>query len=464
MHNFDFTDGGDPSASLLQGTDGYLYGTTYSGGSTEEYFLGTAFKIAPNGSFVTLHSFCSVYVNSICEDGAAPSGSLLETVDGNVYGTTQGGGPSSAGIVFKLTPGGVLTTLYAFCTLPDCKDGRTPGYGLIQAKDGSFYGTTLAGGNGYGTVFKITPAGALTTLYSFCSRTDCPDGSDPEALVQAADGDFYGTTYGGGSQGAGTIFKMTAVGKLTTLYSFCFESNCADGASPSSTLVQSSDGDFYGTTSGGGLSDFCADNCGTIFRITPDGTLTTLYDFCAQTGCTDGETPNGALVLATDGNFYGTTEKGGDSGGGTVFKITPEGMRTTLYSFCPRLGCSDGDDPAAGLVQDTNGQFYGTASAGGPGVFCGSSGCGTVFALSAGLRPFVLTQPESAAVGKPVNVLGTNLTGATSVTFNGIAATFTVESGSLIRATVPTGATTGLVQVVTPGGTRSSNVPFRVVQ
>ena len=205
---------------------------------------------------------------------------------------------------------------------------------------------------------------------------------------------------------------------------------------------------------------------GTIFKISPSGTLTTLYSFCAQSGCADGNVPNAGLVLATDGNFYGTTYLGGANscmisgtnyGCGTVFKITPSGTLTTLYSFCAQSGCADGEGPRAGLVQATNGKLYGTTYYGGP------TGDGTVFSLAVGLGPFVETRPTSGVVGRFVEILGTNLTGATSVTFNGTPATFKVVSRYLITTTVPTGATTGKVEVVTPSGTLSSNVPFRVL-
>jgi uncharacterized repeat protein (TIGR03803 family) len=193
---------------------------------------------------------------------------------------------------------------------------------------------------------------------------------------------------------------------------------------------------------------------GRVFKMTPSGTLTTLYGFPEPAG------PS-ALVQATDGNFYGTTAGGGANENGTVFQITPSGMLTTLYSFCPQSGCADGSGPEAGLVQGTDGNFYGTASGGGN---CGEPvlDCGTVFSLSTGLGPFVETLPSSGKVGNAVTILGTNLTGATSVTFKGTAAVFTVVSSSEITTTVPAGATSGIVRVVTPGGTLSSNVPFRV--
>jgi len=199
-----------------------------------------------------------------------------------------------------------------------------------------------------------------------------------------------------------------------------------------------------------------ANNQGTVFKITLSGALTTLYSFCSQTGCTDGSNAN-ALVQATDGDFYGTTYSGGANNQGTIFKITPSGALTTLYSFCSQTGCTDGQNPVAGLVQATNGKFYGTTPIG------GTLGEGTVFSLSVGLGPFVETRPTSGMVGEVVKILGTDLTNATSVSFNGAGAVFEVVSSSEITATVPTGATTGRVQVITPRGTLTSNVPFRVL-
>jgi uncharacterized repeat protein (TIGR03803 family) len=211
-------------------------------------------------------------------------------------------------------------------------------------------------------------------------------------------------------------------------------------------LLQATDGNFYGTTSGGGI--YAA---GTVFKITPSGKLRTLHSFCC------GDINPSGLVQATDENFYGTTSSGGANGWGTVFKITRSGTLTTLYNFCSKSACPDGANPL-GLVQDTDGSFYGTTYTG------GANNDGTVFRLSVHLGPFVETQPTSGKVGATVKILGTNLTGASRVTFHGAAAAFKVVSSSLITTTVPVGATTGRVQVVTPGGTLSSNVPFRVRQ
>jgi uncharacterized repeat protein (TIGR03803 family) len=441
-------DGYYPLAGLVQATNGGLYGTT-SGGGTDS--AGTIFKITPGGTLTTLYSFCP---QTNCTDGAGPQAGLVQAANGDLYGTTIGGGANDDGTIFKITPGGTLTTLYSFCSQTNCADGANPWAGLVQAANGDLYGTTQSGGANvyYGTVFKITPGGTLTTLYSFCSQTNCTDGATPFAgLVQAANGDLYGTTFYGGS--GGTVFKITPAGTLTTLYNFCSQTNCTDGDQPFAGLVQAANGDLYGTTYGGGANG----GIGTVFKITPGGTLTTLYSFCSQTNCADGGGPEAGLVQAANGDLYGTTCCYGAYGGGTVFKITPGGTLTTLYSFCSQTNCTDGATPYAGLVQDTNGDFYGTTT------HKGGAASGTVFSLSVGLGPFVETRPPYGKVGAAVKILGTNLTGATSVSFNGTAAVFTVVSPSLITTTLPAGASSGKVQVVTPSGTLSSNASFLVV-
>jgi uncharacterized repeat protein (TIGR03803 family) len=444
LHSFDGTDGTLSFAGLVQATNGNLYGTTYYGGTANS---GEVFEISPRGTLTTLYSFCS---QSDCSDGEYTYAVPIQATDGNFYGTTYLGGAHDHGTVFKLTPSGTLTTLYSF----NGTDGSEPLAGLVQATDGNLYGTTYMGGaKGYGEVFKITLTGTFTLLHSFCSRSACADGSNPyAALIQATDGNLYGTTFGGGSsKGFGTVFKITPSGTLTTLHSFCLQSGCLDGQFPQTGLVQANNGVLYGSTILGGLY-----NSGTIFSITTSGKMTTLYNACSQTGCPDGNYLYEPLIQATDGNLYGIMDVGGASNHGTVFKMTPSGTLTTLYNFCSEPNCADGEYPSAGLFQDTNGILYGTTADG------GTDGDGTVFRLAVGLRPFVETQPASGNVGAAVNILGTNLTGATSVSFNGTAATFTVVSSSQITTNVPVGATTGEVRVVTPSKTLSSNLRFRV--
>jgi len=418
LHSFDGADGYEPTAALVQATDGNLYGTASYGGPTScvsnsiVVGCGTIFRITPTGKLTRLYSFCS---QTGCPDGEFPFGGLVQATNGNFYGTTFGGGANGAGTVFEITPGGTLTTLHSFTGYPS--DGANPVAALVQATDGNFYGTTPYGGAntqfcggfgaGCGTVFKITPSGTLTTLHSF----DSTDGSDPvAALIQATNGKFYGTASLGGANGRGTLFEVAPRGTLITLYNFCSHSNCTDGFGPAGALVQATDGNFYGTTEFGGSDQ----DEGTIFKITSSGRLTTLYRFAGSP--TDGGFPIVGLVQATGGSFYGTTIYDGASGGGVVFEITPSGTLTTLHSFTGYP--SDGLYPASGLVQHSNGKLYGTTEMGGTHVRnrC-ESGCGTVFSLSVGLEPFVETQTTSGKVGAAVKILGTNLTGTTGATF-----------------------------------------------
>jgi uncharacterized repeat protein (TIGR03803 family) len=262
-------------------------------------------------------------------------------------------------------------------------------------------------------------------------------------MIQGTDGDFYGTT-----GGTGTVFKMTPSGTLTTLHSF----NGTDGSDPSCALVQATDGNFYGTTYQGGNNSTCGfgNGCGIVFKITSEGALTTLHIF----NSTDGANPIAGLVQATDGNFYGTTYAGGTNAWGTVFKITPSGKVTTLHSF----DLADGAQPYGPLVQTTSGYFYGTTTVG------GANGDGTIFSQAVGLGPFVETRPTFGKVGAKVIIVGTNLKGASSVSFNGASALFTVVSSFEITTTVPIGSTTGKVKVTTPSRALSSNLPFRVTK
>jgi uncharacterized repeat protein (TIGR03803 family) len=446
LWSFNSPGGNEPVGALVQAADGNLYGATLIGGLNDS---GTVFKVTPEGSLRTLYSFCS---QSGCADGAYPQGALVQALDGNFYGTTYGGGisscdaPEGCGTVFKITPSGVLTMLHSF----DFTDGATPFSGLIQNAAGNFYGTTYSGGaNGLGTVFEMTPEGAVTTLHSFLG----PDGYSPHAaLLEGGNGNFYGTTLSGGADGAGTVFEITEAGFLTTLYNFCSQIGCADGEGPVGNLIQDSDGDFYGTTFGGGTKAE-----GTVFKLTPAGKLTTIYS-CDPGPCGDGQNFNAGLVQGTDGNFYGLATYGG-AGDGTIFRIEPRsGLFTLLYSFCSVRDCLDGGLPVAPLVQDTNGDFYGTTFEGGAATL------GTIFVFSVGLGPFVETQPVIGRVGATTRILGKDLRGATSVSFNGTPATFTVsKSGTYISTTVPADATTGPVQVMTPSGTLTSNVNFQVL-
>ncbi len=448
--SFDGTNGAGPAyLSLVQGFNGSLYGTTLLGGSSGN---GTVFTISRTNAFASLTSSL---------DGSQPISGLVLAPSGEFYGTTYLGGTHGAGEVFKMSAAGAASTLHGFCPQTNCPDGQNPVGALVLASNGDLYGTASFGGaTDNGTVFKLTPSGTFTRLYSFCSQANCADGSQPEGgLIQASNGKIYGTTNIGGTGGGGTVFAITPSGTFSTVYEFCSLTNCADGTQPIGGLIQGTDGNLYGTTSGGG-----SEGSGTIYKIDPaTDSLTTLYVFCSQPNCADGSSPFGALVEGTDGNFYGTTWGGGAGPdvltAGTVFQFSPAEVLTTLYSFCTQSGCPDGFNPEGALVQSTNGNFYGTTCDGACG---GTSGDGTVFELSMGLHPFVRTVPIAGEVGEQVRILGTNLTGATSVTFNGTAATFTVSASTVITATVPGGATTGKVKVVVPQGTLVSNVAFQV--
>jgi uncharacterized repeat protein (TIGR03803 family) len=444
LASFNNTNGSFSQAPLVQGFDGNLYGTTDDGGLKAS---GTAFKITLAGKLTLVHYFCS---RTDCADGEVPESGLVPADNGNLYGITSSGGSgcSYCGTVFQISARGTLFTMHSF----DGSDGLNP-LGLMQASNGDFYGTTSTGGSGSGgTIFRMTPTGTLTTLYNF------EDFNYPVAgLVEGTDGNFYGTTITYASGGDGTIFKMTPDGAVTTLRSF----SGADGSWPVAPLIEASNGRFYGTTSQGGpASTICVTTgCGTVFEITPLGELATLHYFAGP----DGLSPSGALVQGSDGTLYGTTSGGGPAnsscyfGCGTIFQITPHGKFTTLHTF----DGLDGQYPYIALVQATDGNFYGTTFAGGTSTAC-TEGCGTVFRLSMGLGPFVATVPTANSPGRHVKILGTDLTGATSVTFNGVPATFAVVSPTEITTTVPAGATTGQVEVVTLKGTLSTNVIFRV--
>jgi uncharacterized repeat protein (TIGR03803 family) len=285
-------------------------------------------------------------------DGASPYGSLIEGRDGNFYGMTNLGGLHfGRGTVFVITPGGAETVLSSFGNNTDTPtDGYNPYGSLIEGSDGDFYGMAYGVGPTYpSSIFKITAEGVRTLLWSFGS------GSDGDAaygrLTQGSDGNFYGMTYQGGVNGRGTIFKVTPAGVETVLWSL---GGSGDGAHPTSSLTLASDGNFYGMTINGGAND-----AGVVFRITPDGVETVLHSF-GDSG--DGWEPQGSLIQGTDGNLYGVTGSGGAFGGGTVFMITPSGTETVRWSFGAD---SDARSPFGDLTQGSDGTFYGLASRGG---------------------------------------------------------------------------------------------------
>ena len=399
-------DGAYPSAGLVFDQEGNTYGTTVNGGaynSTACYTnfangCGVVFKLDPAGKETVLHSFCA---QANCADGANPYAGLIFDQKGNLYGTTEYGGAYGYGAIFKLTPKGKETVLYSFCALGlPCRDGAQPTAGLIFDRKGNLYGTAYYGGTdgqcGFnftcGVVFKLDSKGKETVLYSFCAQTYCADGEGPVAgVVFDQKGNLYGTTLGGGgcgnNGGCGVVFKLTPQGKETVLYTFCAQSEtCSDGAYPRVPLVLDQRGNLYGTTWGGGLFGCGGDSgCGVAFELTPEGKETVLYDFCALTNCIDGDMPHAGLIFDQKGNLYGTTENGGaPRGGGSVFRLTPEGKETVLYSLCWDINCADGAAPLAGLVFDQKGNLYGTTSSGGVYDECRGqvAGCGVVFKLT----------------------------------------------------------------------------------
>jgi uncharacterized repeat protein (TIGR03803 family) len=457
--NFDKTNGADPSVALVQGRDGNFYSTAYEEGTLG---FGTVFRMTRAGKLSTIYNFCS---QTNCTDGAYPGAALLLASDGNFYGTTGNGGTSVAlcqqgcGTVFKITPQGKLTTLHRF----DHTDGYLPAAELIQGLDGNFYGTTNEGGKyGLGTVFKITPSGTLTTLHVFGS-VPFDSAYVNAGMLQMLNGTFFGTASSGGTNCStngtcGTVFKMTPDGTVTTVYNFCINANCTDGDTPTGTLILAKNGDFYSTTSLGGIdpTDF-----GTVFRMTIGGDLTTIHAFCLNVPCSDGSAPNAGLIQATDENLYGTTEAGGASkcaplGApcGNIFRVTSGGPMVTLHTFSG----PDGAIPRAALLQGTDGNLYGSTGSG------GANGDGTIFRISTGLNPFVRFVRNFGSVGQVRGILGQGFTGTTNVSFNGTSAAFTVVSDTYLTASVPTGATTGDVTVTTPAGTLTSNQPFTVLR
>jgi uncharacterized repeat protein (TIGR03803 family) len=374
------------------------------------------------------------------------------------------------GTFFEIAPGHAPTTLYTFCQLANCADGWRPSaVPPVLGMNGSLYSTTNFGGNtetnncgvGCGTMFAITPAGAFTTVHTFCETEACGDGVEPNGVVLLPDGNFLGATkWAAGGLLGGSIYEITPAGKLSVLH--MYDGEVGAGFAEPTQPIQGSDGNLYGTIPSGG-------NGGVFYTMTPEGKMTVLYRFCSEPNCADGAGPN-RVIQGTDGNFYGTTTGGGTSTNptcatescGTLFQITPTGKLTTLHSFCSEKNCADGSFPMGALIQATNGMFYGSVQGGGPSSNCAGAGCGTIFSLSMGLSPFVEANPNFGSAGQVVVILGNNLTGTSSVMFNGTPAKFTVVSGTYIRATVPSGATSGAIEVTTADGTLSSSVAFQV--
>lgn len=345
------TDGASPYGSLTKSGDGNLYGVTHEGGSFDG---GTVFKITPNGAMTTLYSF-----GGSTADGYMPIGNLLQGPDGNFYGMTNAGG-LGLGVIFKITPDGTETVLHSFTTSEGYPQGS-----LIQGNDDNLYGMTaiLTGGSqDLGTLFKITLDGSMTVLYSFGNHGSYIEFEPPQgSLAQDSEGNLYGATsirYLDQS----SIFKIALDGIRTGLYAF--GTNANDGDNPADGLIQGRDGNFYGMTTAGGSEGY-----GTVFKMTTDGVETVLYSFGSN--AKDGAYPYGKLIQGDNGYLYGMTKEGGKHGFGTVFKITPDGSETVLYSFGSSSG--DGLSPQGSLIQGGDGNLYGMTSGG------GSYHLGTVF-------------------------------------------------------------------------------------
>jgi uncharacterized repeat protein (TIGR03803 family) len=331
-------DGGTPTA-VIRDSQGNLYGTTIAGGANNE---GTVFKLAPDGTETVLYSFTGE------PDGLIPRGGMSIDLAGNLYGVTQLGGAYNYGTIFKITPGGAETVIHSF------DSGDYPRAGLIIDATRDLYGATTAGGFGYGTVFRFRTVRSavnrdgFSQLYRFAGGDD---GADPEGgLLRDGNGNLYGTTHSGGAHQNGTVFRLGIDGSKTVLYAF---TGGSDGSSPGASLTRDQDGNLYGTTIQGGDPGF-----GSVFSLSPDGVLTTLYAFSGA----DGAYPDGNLIRDDQGNLYGTTVQGGDRLLGEIFKVSTNGRLTVLHSF---VGGSDGDSPNGTLITDGQGNLYGTTYYGG---------------------------------------------------------------------------------------------------
>lgn len=412
---------------MAQSQDGNLYSTIQNNG-THNY--GSAYQ----------NSFCSL---TACGDGGYPAGGVNLGFDGNFYGTTQGGGTKAAGTVFKVSPTGTLTKLYDFT---NGKDDSSPFYSPLQGQDGNLYGVSEEQYVGqYGSFYKLTTKGVLTP-HPF----NYTNGATPNLPTQGTDGNFCGTAQVGGDPTCkcGVVYKATPAGVITLLHAF--KGYPTDGYRPIGVLVQGYDGSFYGTTYRGGTTN----NNGTVFKITPAGVYTLLYSFNFSSGYLDAQLPEAGLTLGPDGNFSGVGAAGGSKNAGAVFKITPGGSESVLYNFCSTT-CADGFAPTTPLVLHTDGKFYGNTN--------GNSLGGSVFySLDVGFKPLVSLVTWSAKVGAMAEILGQSFTGTTGVSFNGIPAKFKNVSDTYMTATVPAGAPTGFVTVTTFTSTLTSNRNFLV--
>lgn len=434
---YQFSSGSNPNypvGVMAQGRDGNFYGITLSGGGPANQ--GAIYKISSAGVLTSLHAMAQ-------SDGTTCSGLTLGT-DGNFYGTCHNGGTNDYGTLFKVTSAGVLTVLHNFAAQGSTSDGCEPLAPPIQASNGDFYGTTsFCGANNYGTVYKLTPAGAYSLLYSFQGPPN--DTLLPLGLIEGTDGDLWGLGNGWIISNGG-VFKITLAGKESLVYAFKGD---PDGAGPYTNLIQGSNGDFYGTTEEGGSAQE-----GTIFQVTAGGKETVLYSFPNQT---DGAYPSLPLTQGPNGMLYGaaTDCAGGGCSQAGLFDITTKGAYKNLYLY--PLVCSNCGQPEAPLLLSTNGTFYSTTEQGG-------TGAGSFYSLSNGYSPFIsLVNVTSSAEGAQVGILGQGFTSSSVVKFGGTKATTTTLTGSTyILATVPSGALTGDVTVTTGSTVLSTLSSYKI--
>ena len=454
QHNFgDLSvahDGLQPGAGLIEGSDGYLYGMTPTGGSAGK---GSLYRTTPQGSVVIIHSFGD---GSVTNDGATPTDNLIQASDGNFYATTSAGGSAGKGAVIKATPSGTVTILHSFGDNSVTNDGASPTASLIQGSDGNFYGTTPAGGSaGDGTVFMITPLGSVTILHSFGDGTVTADGLSPNFnLVQAIDGNFYGTTPLGGTASAGTVFRITAQGGVTILHDFQDGTVTDDGSKPMCGLVQNTDGNLYGTTSlGGSASEGCA------FNISTQGQVNILYSFGSF--IYDGLYPAAGLLIGRDGFLYGATTDGGSAGNGALFQLSPQGQETVLHSFGDKSVANDGNETAAAnnLVQASDGHFYGTTSLG------GSASDGVIFKLALGLPEITSAATATGTATLPFSYQTTATNQTTAYASTNLPAGLSIDpnTGLITGTPTATGTTTATITLTNAVGTSTAQVAITVM-
>jgi uncharacterized repeat protein (TIGR03803 family) len=450
LYSFGQNGGADvvsPTGAIAQGDDGALYSTAPNGGANN---WGGVFKFTPAlGTEKLLYSFCAL---THCSDGDLPATGLSLRPDGHFTGTTGvSNGYNGPATIFDISTTGTLTTLLA---LTNPEDGGEPTVSPIWGPDGQFYGTTTNGGAfsiNCGTVYR------LSSIYSVIYKFHKVDGCNPVGLVLGTDGSFYGTTRSGGTANAGVFFKITYRPGQSTLFSVLGEFTSTYG-SPIGSLVEGSDGNYYGVTAGvSNTSSF-----GSIFQATAAGVITTLH---ILNGSSDGKYPGAALTFASDGNLYGTTQGGGSASGGTLFKITTTGAYSVLYNF---PGQNYGFNPTT-TMQDTSGLLYGDTLYG--GAYSGSSyncsynqnaGCGVFYSWNATLPAFVSSIQLMGPVGSTVEIVGQGFHADSDVLFNGVLTSSTTKSANYIVATVPDGATSGYITVYSGDGYVPSIRPFIV--